>query len=95
MLLNGGLSGVNDWKKLYSAALLQKDKSTTPLLIAEAQRAIVERARQLFKSPTENLQEERELDIALSTLNVLKSCLVPYRKLPRLAEPGATYSVAR
>jgi hypothetical protein len=94
MLPNSGLSGVSDWKKLYSTALLQQDKSTTPLLIAEAQRAIIERARELFKSPTENLKEERELDVALSTLNVLKSCLVPYRKPTRVAERDTTYSLA-
>ena len=38
------------WKQLYSAALSKIDKSKLPERIAEAERAVVLRARELFQA---------------------------------------------
>jgi hypothetical protein len=64
-----------DWKDMYVAALLEGDVNRIPLLIAEAEHAIVVRARELFASEGDHIQEEEALDDALYALHALKSCL--------------------
>lgn len=54
-----------NWKTLYVAALVEPDKAKIPLLIDDAQYAIVERARELFSDPGEHLGERVALDDAL------------------------------
>ena len=68
-------SQVWPWRNLYLAALMAADKGETPARIAEAERAILDRARELFKAPGDNIQEEEALDDALYALHALKSCL--------------------
>jgi hypothetical protein len=77
---NAGLSGPRDWKNLYSAVLGERDKRKIPLLIQDAERTMVLRARHLFKYPGKNLQEQHALDAALTGLRALKSCFAPTRK---------------
>ena len=79
------LLGTTHWKKLYSAALFEKDSSQASRLIEDAERAIVLRARQLFGSPGENLTEEHALDAALFALHALKGCLVARLKSSQAA----------
>jgi len=43
--------------------------------ITDAERVIVERARQLFNSSEDHIQEEEAMDDALYALRALKSCL--------------------
>ena len=64
-----------DWKNLYVAALLEGDVDRIPSLIAEAERAIITRARQLFCAAGDHIQEEEALDDALYALHALKSCI--------------------
>jgi hypothetical protein len=68
-------SQVGAWRELYLAALLEADMDKTPNRIAEAERAMVDRARELFKASGDNIQEEEALDDALYALRALKSCL--------------------
>lgn len=68
-------SQVKSWKDLYVAALLEGEVDRIPILIAEAEHAIVVRARELFTAPGDNIQEEEALDDALYALHALKSCL--------------------
>lgn len=75
MTANNGFPGARDWRKLYSAALLEADNQRVPSLIEDAERAIVTRARQLFGAPGDNLQEQQALDDALLALRALKRCL--------------------
>jgi len=63
------------WKDLYVAALLEGDAARVPVLIANAERAIVERARELFSAAGDHVQEEEALDDALYALHALKSCI--------------------
>jgi hypothetical protein len=64
-----------DWKNLYVAALLEGDVDRIPSLIAEAERAIISRARELFSAAGDHIQEEEALDDALYALHALKSCI--------------------
>jgi hypothetical protein len=68
-------SQITSWRDLYVAALLEGDRARVPTLIAEAERAIVDRARELFKGPGDNAQEGEALDDALYALHALKGSL--------------------
>jgi hypothetical protein len=68
------------WKKLYSAALLENDRSRIPGRIAEAEKEIVKRVRNLFQSPEHSTLETDALEEALRMLQALKECLeIPKR----------------
>jgi hypothetical protein len=69
------LSGNRNWDELYVAALFETDKSRIPDRIAEAQRAIVDRARYLFSSGADTIEEDQALDDAMYALRALQSCL--------------------
>jgi hypothetical protein len=84
MLHDFGLPRVNDWKTLYTAALLEDDLLKVPPLIENAERAIVTRARQLFGTE-ENFKEQQALDAALAALHVLKSCMATRTKAAQAA----------
>jgi hypothetical protein len=68
-------SQTTEWKNLYVAALLEGDVDRIPALIADAERAIITRARELFSATGDNIQEEEALDDALYALHALKSCI--------------------
>lgn len=76
MLMTAAQSaGARNWKDLYVAALLEGDRQRIPGLITEAERAIVDRARELFHAEGDNIQEREGLDDALYALHALKTCL--------------------
>jgi hypothetical protein len=64
-----------DWKDLYFAALLEGNVERVPALISNAEQAIVDRARELFSTQGDHVQEEEALDDALYALHALKSCI--------------------
>jgi hypothetical protein len=64
------------WRSHYLLALYEADKAKLPGRIAEAQRVIVARARELFDIPGDNVEEGKALDDALYALQALKSCLI-------------------
>lgn len=74
-MVNAPPSHVRTWKDLYIAALLEGDRSRVPNLIAEAERAIAERARELFKVSGDHIEEEQAMDDALYALHALRGCL--------------------
>lgn len=62
------------WRDLYRLALFEADQKNAATLIAQAERALVLRERELFAEP----QRSAELDAvnaALHSLAALKSCL--------------------
>jgi len=63
------------WRDLYISALMEADKRMTPGRIADAEQAILNRARELFNASGDNIQEEEALDDALYALRALKNCL--------------------
>ena len=74
-----------EWKDLYVAALLEGDRDKILLLIAEAERAIVGRARELFHASGDHIQEEQDLDDALYALHALRSCLAEHGRFAEAA----------
>lgn len=62
------------WRALYVAALLEKDRKRLAGRIADAERALVVRARELFHTSGDNLQEEQAIDDALYALHALQRC---------------------
>jgi hypothetical protein len=69
------LTRVDPWGELYKAALFEIDKKKIPARIADAEQAIVARARELFFSSTDNIGEDKALDDALYALRALQNCL--------------------
>jgi len=67
---------VDQWHELYKAALFETDKKKIPARIADAEQAIVARARELFFTRTDTIEEDQALDDALYALRALQNCLV-------------------
>jgi hypothetical protein len=61
------------WKRLYTAALFEVDGAKLPERIAQAETALVLRARELFHAPGDNIEEEQALDDAMYALRALRS----------------------
>ncbi len=59
------------WRDLYTAAIFEVDKSKLSGRIADAERALVVRARELFHADEDNIEEEQTLDDAMYALHVL------------------------
>jgi len=65
-----------EWRTSYLLAIREADRNKISLRIAEAQREIVVRARELFNVPGDNIEEGQALEDALYALQALKSCLI-------------------
>lgn len=63
------------WRELYVTPLFEADPRKVQENIAQAEWAIVLRARQLCGMRGDNIQEEQELDDALYALRALKSTI--------------------
>ena len=63
------------WKDLYQAALCESDLNKLPERIADAETALVMRARNLFYTSVDKFEEEECLDDALCILQALRSSL--------------------
>lgn len=63
------------WRQLYTAALFETEKERIPVRIAEAEKAIVARARELFSATSDTIEEDQALDDALYALRALQNCL--------------------
>jgi len=61
------------WKRLYTEALFEIDSSKLPARIAQAEAALVLRARELFHASGDNIEEEQALDDAMYALQALRS----------------------
>ncbi len=65
--------GARAWRRFYTAALFEVDGAKLPERIAQAETALVLRARELFHSPGDNIEEEQALDDAMYALQALRS----------------------
>ena len=69
-------NSMNSWHTLYQAALFETDRSKVPARIAEAEKAILSRVRELFGAETDHIEEDQVLDDALYALRALRHCVV-------------------
>jgi hypothetical protein len=60
------------WAQSYKAALFELDANKVSDRIAEAERALVARARELFQSAGDNIEEEQAVDDAMYALHALR-----------------------
>jgi len=65
------------WHALYHAALFETDQQMVPFRIAEAEKAILRRVRELFVVNTDHIEEDQVLDDALYALRALRNCVAP------------------
>jgi hypothetical protein len=63
---------VQTWRHLYRAALFEANPGRLLGRIAEAERALVLRARELFAASGDNIEEEQALDDAMYALRALR-----------------------
>ena len=76
--MNGGVATCasrETWRELYRAALFETDKSKLSVRIADAELALVLRARELFHADEDHIEEEQALDDAMYALHALRSAL--------------------
>jgi hypothetical protein len=75
--MSTGISNSPDsryWRQQYRAALFEIEESKLPARIAEAEKAVVLRAHELFQSaPGDNGEETEALDHAMYALHALRS----------------------
>ncbi|HUA14955.1 MAG TPA: hypothetical protein VMG31_06635 [Verrucomicrobiae bacterium] len=71
------------WRALYLAAVFETDEKRMVQRIAEARKALVTRARDLFHTAGDHLQEENAIEETLQSLHVLEQCAIH----PPPAEP--------
>jgi hypothetical protein len=67
-------NGVQKWRKLYVAALFETDQQKLPSRIAEAERALMMRADELFTKWGANGEQGQAVDDALYALRALSNC---------------------
>ena len=65
------------WHALYQAALFETDRQMIPVRIAEAEKAILNRVKELFVVNSDHIEEDQVLDDALYALRALRSCVAP------------------
>ena len=63
------------WKDLYHVAIHESDLNKLPVRIADAEIALVLRARELFYTSGDRMEEEESLDEAMCILHALHSSL--------------------
>lgn len=62
-----------NWRQLYRAAILEVDPSKLSQHLAEAEKALIQRARELFQKTGDNIEEEQDLDDAMYALHAFRS----------------------
>lgn len=65
------------WHSLYQAALFESDRTKIPERIDMAERAILERVKELFAANNDHIEEDQILDDALYALRALRNCVYP------------------
>jgi hypothetical protein len=65
------------WHSLYQAALFESDRDKIPARIDAAEKAILDRVKQLFVVNIDHIEEDQVLDDALYALRALRNCVVP------------------
>jgi hypothetical protein len=63
------------WAQFYKAALFELDANKVPDRIAKSETALVTRARELFDSAGDNIEEGQAVDDAMYALHALRSAL--------------------
>jgi hypothetical protein len=88
-IMNTGSSKSLDsgaWRDLYKAALFEVDNARLPERIAQAEKALALRARELFHIPEDNIEEEQALDDTMYALHALRNTSQTSHCIPHRSE---------
>ena len=88
-IMNTGSSKSMDsgaWKDLYKAALFEVDNARLPERIAQAEKALALRARELFHIAGDNIEEEQALDDTMYALHALRNTSQTSHCIPHRSE---------
>lgn len=69
----GFQSPVHNWRVLYRAAVFERDRTVLRERLSDAEEAIIARARELFHSTGDNIEEREALEDALYTLRAYRN----------------------
>ena len=83
-----------NWRDLYRTAIFELDSSQAPNLIANARRAIVQRARELLRPNASSPEEMQALDWALCCLQALDNMGKPRRVNGQSTDRGQSSDLA-
>jgi hypothetical protein len=75
-------SASKNWRDSYRAAVFETDRHKIVKRIAEAEKAIISRGRELFHSP-QSAKEREALDAALYGLRAFRHSLRRYERVPK------------
>jgi hypothetical protein len=80
----GGSISLNSrtWRDLYKAALFEVDRTRLPDRIAQAEKALSFRARELFYTAGDNIEEGEALDDAIYALHALQNTSQTKHRMP-------------
>jgi hypothetical protein len=88
-IMNTGSSKASDsgaWRDLYKAALFEVDNARLPERIAQAEKALALRARELFHIAGDNIEEEQALDDTMYALHALRNTSQTSHCIPHRGE---------
>jgi hypothetical protein len=72
------------WRDLYKAVLFEIDKTKLPERIAQAEKALALRARELFYAAGDNIEEGEALDDAIYALHALQNTSQTKHRVPHV-----------
>ena len=79
--MNTGIAVAREtWRELYKVALFEADKGKLSERIADAEAALVLRARELFHADGDHIEEEEALDDAMYALHALRNTVELFRR---------------
>lgn len=67
--------GGQNWRAVYRTALFEPDERRLPSRIAEAERALCLRERELFATASDDIEEQQAVCDAFYALKALRNCL--------------------
>ena len=74
------------WGDLYKATLFEVDSARLPERIAQAEKALALRARELFHIAGDNIEEEQALDDTMYALHALRGTSPTSHSVPHRSE---------
>jgi hypothetical protein len=80
------------WRGLYRAALFEVDQTKLPERVAQAEKALTLRARELFHVGGDNIEEGEALDDAMYALHALQNASQTNRGMPHRSEAASINS---